>query len=72
MKVTFASLDDLAAAVEAAIRDPLLRSIVITRVFVRTGINLREVTPDQNHDRSMIDEIAHTFEELGYSLEVRK
>lgn len=68
----FSSLDDLIAAVEFAIGDPLLRGIVITRVFVRTGVNLREVTDAQKHDRSIIDQIAHTFEELGYSLEEKK
>lgn len=68
MNVKFRSLDDVATAVESAIPDALLRNIVITRVFIRTGINLREPQNGQKNDPAIVAEVARTFQELGYSL----
>lgn len=62
------TLENLLPVVQASIADPLLRDIVITRIFIRTGVNLREIRPEQNTNPSLVAEISRTFGELGYPL----
>ncbi len=61
----------LSAARNAAtfcIPNHTLREIIITRVFVRTGINLREIHSDQESDSTIVAKILSVFQDLGYPL----
>jgi|GEM_PF-2491968 len=65
---SLASLTETLAAAAEVIPNDLLRDIVITRIFVRTGVNLREIQPDQDRDARLVEEMIHCFDEIGYSL----
>lgn len=62
------SLADARAAACAQIPNEVLRNIIFTRVFVRTGVNLRQLRPDQARDPRRLADVLATFDELGYPL----
>lgn len=62
------SLRETLQAVKAVIPNDVLRDIVITRIFVRTGVNLREIRPEQDRDPGIVEEVIKTFDEIGYPL----
>lgn len=62
------TLTEAQRAAEVAVPNDVLRSIICTRIFVRTGINLRDFRPEQDNDPQIVEEMVRSFEELGYPL----
>lgn len=67
-RMSIQSLNEVLDASAATIPNEVLRSIVITRIFVRTGVNLRDIQPEHDSNPRTVAEILRTFEELGYPL----
>jgi hypothetical protein len=44
---------------------PLQVSLINTRVLLQTGVNLRNITPEQDHDPSTIAKVTTVLEKLG-------
>ncbi len=60
------SLADLAVRLERELRDPGQYGAVVTRVQLRTGVNLREPKPDQSNDPQTVACVAEVLGEMGY------
>lgn len=43
-----------------------LAAPVLTRVVLRTGVNLKQPRPDQRNDRAAIENVVAVLNEMGY------
>ena len=68
MTAKILTLTEALNAAATVIPNEVLRNIVVTRIFVRTGVNLRDIQPQQDDDAKVVDEMILAFEELGYPL----
>ena len=67
MVTTAASgLADLAGRLERQLQNPASYRAIVTRVLLRTGVNIREPKPGQNEDRALVDKVAAVLAEMGY------
>lgn len=62
------SLTDLAGRLERHLANPASFGAVITRVLLRTGVNLREPKPTQVHDSALVAKVAAALADMGYPL----
>jgi len=60
------SLTDLANHLERQLNNPASYRAIVTRVLLRTGVNMREPKPTQNQDSAMVSKVAGTLAEMGY------
>jgi hypothetical protein len=60
------SLTDLAGHLERQLSNPASFRAIVTRVLLRTGTNIREPKPDQNHDKAMLKKATDVLIEMGY------
>ena len=62
------SLEEVQEAFRARVPNDVLRGLVNTRVFLRTGVNLKQVEHKQNTDAELVDAVLSTLAEFGYNL----
>lgn len=62
------TLDDVQRALRARVGSDDALKLVTTRVFLRTGVNLKQVRPDQNGDAAMITKVIGALADFGHSL----
>ena len=63
---TVHNLTDLAARLQGDLNNPASFGAVITRLLLRTGVNLRTPKPDQVNDRAVVSRLSDTLAEMGY------
>jgi hypothetical protein len=62
------SVSDLAGRLERHLANPASYGAVITRVLLRTGVNLRTPKPEQTTDPAVVSRVAGALTEMGYRL----
>jgi hypothetical protein len=62
------SLDDVQRALRERIGSDDAMKLVTTRVFLRTGVNLKQVKPEQNADAAVIAKVVGALAAFGHSL----
>ena len=62
------TLDDVQRALRARVGTDDALKLVTTRVFLRTGVNLKQVRPDQNADAAMVTKVIGALADFGHSL----
>ena len=62
------SLEEVQSAFRARVPNDVLRGLINTRVFLRTGVNLKEVDAKQNMDSELVTTVLRTLDEFGYNL----
>jgi hypothetical protein len=62
------SLEEVQEAFRARVPNDTLRGLVNTRVFLRTGVNLKAVEQKQNTDRELVQTVLVALSEFGYNL----
>ena len=62
------SLEEVQSAFRARVPNDVLRGLINTRVFLRTGVNLKEVDAKQNTDSELVTTVLRTLDEFGYNL----
>ena len=62
------TLDDVQRALRARVGNDDALKLVTTRVFLRTGVNLKQVRPDQNADTAVITKVVGALAAFGHSL----
>jgi len=60
------SLTDLASHLERQLDNPASFRAIVTRVLLRTGTNIREPKPHQNHDQALVQKATDVLTEMGY------
>lgn len=65
---TMSSLSDLAGRLEQQVGNPASFRAVVTRVLLRTGVNVREPKPGQDQDQALIAKAVAALAEMGYRL----
>ena len=65
---SFATLDQVAAALLTRVGNELSLRPVSTRVLLRTGVNLRAPRPDQATDKACIAKVVSALAEMGFPL----
>jgi hypothetical protein len=60
------SLTDLASHLERQLGNPASFRSIVTRILLRTGANIREPKPDQNHDKALVKKATDALNEMGY------
>ncbi len=66
--MTVTSLETVRLAFARRIADEVLRDLVNTRVFLRTGVNLKQIRPDQLRDPLLIAQVLEALREFGYGV----
>lgn len=56
----------LARALEAELRNAASLGAVTTRVLLRTGVNLRKPTPQQDGDAAAVEKVRSALADMGY------
>ena len=62
------TLDDVQRALRERIGSDDAMKLVTTRVFLRTGVNLKQVKPEQNADAAVIAKVVGALAAFGHSL----
>ncbi|HVQ92332.1 MAG TPA: hypothetical protein VMU51_14955 [Mycobacteriales bacterium] len=65
---TASSLTDLASRLQRELGNPTSLGPVVTRVLLRTGVNLRTPKPEQITDSAVVARVSAALAELGYQL----
>lgn len=65
---TLASLTDVFDALAEQLGGPMTLGPVITRVLLRTGVNLRTPRLDQVRDKAVVHRVLTVLREMGYPL----
>ncbi len=59
------SLDELRAAVEAALTGPSMFQFLNTRLIIQLGVDLKAPTAAQNRDESLIGRVEEALRRMG-------
>lgn len=62
------SLEDVQRALRLRVGGDDALKLLNTRVFLRTGVNLKQVRPDQNTDAAVVAKVLTGLAALGHSL----
>ena len=62
------TLDDVQRALRARVGSDDAMKLVTTRVFLRTGVNLKQVRPEQNADAAVISKVMGALAAFGHPL----
>ena len=62
------SLEELQQALRSRVPNDVLRGLINTRVFLRTGVNLKAVDAKQNTDAELVTTVLRALDEFGYNL----
>lgn len=65
---TASSLTDLGSRLEQHLGDPASAGPVVTRLLLRTGVNLLDPKPEQNTDRALVRQVTAVLAEMGYQV----
>ncbi|MBL8635772.1 MAG: hypothetical protein JNM40_21275 [Myxococcales bacterium] len=63
------TLEKLAEAVREKLVVPTEFMIINTRIILQTGVNLRRIRAEQNHDRVLLRKVHSALHKLGVSVE---
>lgn len=61
------TLVQITTALNAALGNPAMFSLVNTRVILRTGVDLRNIAPEQNANGDCVTKVLTALEAMGYS-----
>jgi len=64
--IAISSMTDLGNRLERELNNPASFRAVVTRVLLRTGVNLREPKPAQIQDTVLVNKVAAALAEMGY------
>lgn len=59
------SLEQLGAAVAAALGSPAIFQVLNTRLIIQTGVNLKAITPAQNNDPALLQRVGEALARMG-------
>lgn len=62
------SLDAVRQALRAKTGSDFLFNMVATRVFLCSGVNLKEFKPEQNHDAAAVTKVLAALRDAGFAL----
>jgi hypothetical protein len=62
------SLEEVFVTLQRQLHNDLALRPLCTRVMLRTGVNLRELRPDQVADSALLGKVVSTLSEMGYPL----
>ena len=62
------TLDDVQRALRARVGSDDAMKLVTTRVFLRTGVNLRQFRPEQNADVALVTKVIGALDAFGHPL----
>lgn len=62
------SLDDVQRALRTRVSSDDALKLLTTRVFLRTGVNLKQVRPEQNTDSVVVARVIGALAAFGHSL----
>jgi len=62
------TLDDVQRALRTRVGSDDAMKLVTTRVFLRTGVNLKQVRPEQNADAAVVTKVIGALADFGHSL----
>ena len=62
------TLDDVQRALRTRVGSDDALKLVTTRVFLRTGVNLKQVRPDQNADAAVVTKVIGALAAFGHPL----
>jgi hypothetical protein len=62
------TLDDVQRALRSRVGSDDALKLVTTRVFLRTGVNLRQVRPEQNADSALVSKVLGALVAFGHPL----
>ena len=62
------TLDDVQRALRTRVGNDDALKLVTTRVFLRTGVNLKQVRPDQNADAAVVTKVIGALAAFGHPL----
>lgn len=62
------TLGDVRDTFRDLVPNDALRGLINTRVFLRTGVNLKEIRPDQSARPELVGSVLKALAELGYTL----
>ncbi|HMU41568.1 MAG TPA: hypothetical protein PKE31_21350 [Pseudomonadota bacterium] len=63
------SLEALASALRAKLPQQSNFLVVNTRIIMQTGVNLKKIKPDQNHDAASVKRVLDALNNMGVSLD---
>jgi hypothetical protein len=61
-------LNQVREALTRLLNDDGKFSIVNSRLILRTGVNLRSISPDQDRNASVVNKVLQALAEMGYEL----
>lgn len=62
------SLNDLQFAFQQRVPNEVLRQLLNTRILLRTGVNLRDFSENQNEDAALIEAVLVALKDFGHDL----
>jgi|1185.fasta_scaffold411453_1 hypothetical protein len=62
------TLDDVQRALRARVGSDDAMKLVTTRVFLRTGVNLKQVRPEQNANAAVVTKVMGALAAVGHPL----
>jgi hypothetical protein len=62
------TLSDVHRALSAKLGKEDIVRLVTTRVFLRTGVNLKQIRQEQNADQNVVASVIGALDGMGYSL----
>ena len=62
------SLEEVQQAFRVRVPNDVLRGLINTRIFLRTGVNLKAVEKEQNADLELVTTVLRALDEFGYNL----
>ena len=62
------TLDDVQRALRTRVGSDDAMKLVTTRVFLRTGVNLKQIRPDQNANDAVVMKVIGALAAVGHSL----
>jgi hypothetical protein len=62
------TLDDVQRALRTRVGSDDAMKLVTTRVFLRTGVNLKQIRPEQNDNAAVVTKVIGALAAVGHSL----
>jgi hypothetical protein len=62
------TLDEVQRALRTRVGNDDAMKLVTTRVFLRTGVNLKQIRPEQNDNVAMVTKVIGALAAVGHSL----
>ena len=68
MSRAYSNLRELSTALRKHVDLDAIFTSINTRLIIQTGVNLKRVKPEQNHDPEVIDAVQRALHEMGIEL----